>query len=161
VSPERTEENYENSQLVQSVFSPWAMRLKMRIKNIRSNLRIWPQIWMRLRSLLFWDVTQRWVVVSYRRFGTTYWSHLHGSSSPDRHLHPIDCLKTSVSKNQPKLCNMPEERRPHLHRGESLNSRTCLLHRCPQMFQKCSSHLHIPGIRRVTWSISLQSTDKI
>jgi hypothetical protein len=158
VYPERTEEYYENSRLVQSVFRPWAMRLKMPIKNIRSYLRIWPQIWMGMRSLLFWDVTQRWLVVSYRRFGTTYLSHLHGSSSPDRHLQRTDCLKTSVSKKQSKLCNMPEERRPHLHSGES---RVCLLHRCPQMFQKYSSHLHIPGTRRVTWSISLQSSDKV
>jgi hypothetical protein len=37
-------------------------RLKMHIRSIRSNLRIWPQIWMCLRFLLFWDVTQRWLV---------------------------------------------------------------------------------------------------
>jgi hypothetical protein len=32
-------------------------------------------------SALFWDFTQRRMVVSYRRFGTTYWSHLQGSNS--------------------------------------------------------------------------------
>ena len=30
-------------------------------------------------SLLFWDFTKRRVVVSYRRFGTAYRSHLQGS----------------------------------------------------------------------------------
>jgi hypothetical protein len=30
------------------------------------------------RSVLFWDITQRWLVVLYRRFGTTYWFHLEG-----------------------------------------------------------------------------------
>jgi len=33
-----------------------------------------------LRSSVFWDVTQRVLLVSYRRFGTTYRSHLQGSS---------------------------------------------------------------------------------
>jgi hypothetical protein len=30
------------------------------------------------RSALFWDITQRQVVIIYRRFGTTYRSHLQG-----------------------------------------------------------------------------------
>jgi hypothetical protein len=34
-----------------------------------------------MRSAIFWDVTQRWVVVLYRRFGTTYRFHLQGSRS--------------------------------------------------------------------------------
>jgi hypothetical protein len=33
------------------------------------------------RSLLFWNVTQRRLVVSYRRFGTIYWYNLQGSTS--------------------------------------------------------------------------------
>jgi hypothetical protein len=32
------------------------------------------------KSALFWDITQRKVVILYRRFGTTYRSHLQGSS---------------------------------------------------------------------------------
>jgi len=36
-----------------------------------------------LRSSLFWDATQRRLVVTYRRFGTTYRSHLQGSGSPN------------------------------------------------------------------------------
>jgi len=35
-----------------------------------------------LVSLLFWDVTRRRLVVTYRRFGTVYRSHLQGYSSP-------------------------------------------------------------------------------
>jgi hypothetical protein len=34
---------------------------------------------MLMRSALFWDVTRRRVVIAYRRFVTTYRSHLHGS----------------------------------------------------------------------------------
>ena len=34
------------------------------------------------KSALFWDFTRRWMVVSYRRLGTTYQSHLQGSSTP-------------------------------------------------------------------------------
>ena len=37
---------------------------------------------MLLRSALFWDITQRRVIILYRRFGTTYRSHLKGSRSP-------------------------------------------------------------------------------
>jgi hypothetical protein len=35
-----------------------------------------------LRSVLFWDFTQRRIVFPYQRFGATYRSHLQGSSSP-------------------------------------------------------------------------------
>jgi hypothetical protein len=35
-----------------------------------------------MRSALFCDVTQRTVVIPYRRFGTTYRSHLQGSRDP-------------------------------------------------------------------------------
>jgi hypothetical protein len=40
-----------------------------------------------LRSALFWDVAQRTVVIPYRRFGTTYRSHLQGPRNP-RFLGP-------------------------------------------------------------------------
>ena len=33
------------------------------------------------RTALFWTITQRVVVIPYRRFGTTYRSHLQESSS--------------------------------------------------------------------------------
>jgi len=37
-----------------------------------------------LRSAPSCDIMQRRVVIPYRRFGTTYWSHLHRSRSPRR-----------------------------------------------------------------------------
>jgi hypothetical protein len=43
----------------------------------------------KMGSPLFWDFMQLGLVVSYRRFGKTYLSHLPGSSNPRRLL---DCL---------------------------------------------------------------------
>jgi len=74
-----------------------------------------------LMTSLFWNVTQRYLIVSL--FGTIYWSHLQGSGTP----RPIRYPETSVSNYRSALCDVPEERRPHLHRGRSLKSqaRTC------------------------------------
>jgi len=38
---------------------------------------------MTKRSALFWDITQRTVVIPYQRLGTTYLSYLHGSKIQD------------------------------------------------------------------------------
>jgi hypothetical protein len=65
-----------------------------------------------LRSLLFWN-TQRWLVVSWRRFGTTCRFQLQG----------IGCSETSLTDYESTLRNIPEERRSHLHRSGSLKSR--------------------------------------
>jgi len=35
-----------------------------------------------MRSAFFWDITQRTVVINYRRLGTTYRSQLEGSRNP-------------------------------------------------------------------------------
>jgi hypothetical protein len=35
-----------------------------------------------MKSSFFWDVTQGTLVISYRRFGTTYRSHLQGLLDP-------------------------------------------------------------------------------
>ena len=51
--------------------------LLCKIQTLR-HLRLPP----RWRSALFWDITQRRVVILYWRFGTTYRSHLEGSRSP-------------------------------------------------------------------------------
>jgi hypothetical protein len=40
-----------------------------------------PRRFLNVRSELFWDITQRRVVILYRRFGITYRSHLQGSRS--------------------------------------------------------------------------------
>jgi hypothetical protein len=45
-------------------------------RGIASNAK---QINSTLRSALFWDITRRRVVIVYRRFGTSYRSHLQGS----------------------------------------------------------------------------------
>jgi hypothetical protein len=54
------------------------------------------RVWLWLRS---------WLAASYRRFGTTYWSHLQGSSSQRRLQDPLrwgrtGCAKTSVPINK-------------------------------------------------------------
>jgi hypothetical protein len=57
-----------------------------------------------LRSSLFCDITQRWVEVLYRRFGTTYGSHLQGSRSPtfwDNLWVPSSRVKKSNFSGQP------------------------------------------------------------
>jgi hypothetical protein len=74
---------------------------------------------------------RRRVVIIYRRFGTTYWSHLDGSrirvffsysdSWPVK-MGPIRCPETSVNNYHTTPCNVPEERRSHQHRGGSLKS---------------------------------------
>jgi hypothetical protein len=50
----------------------------------------------KMESSLFRGVMQLGLVVSYRRFGTTYLSHLLGSSSPRRLL---DCLTPEIVTN--------------------------------------------------------------
>jgi hypothetical protein len=62
-----------------------------------------------LRTALFWGVTQRRVVILYRRFGTTYQSHLQGSRSQRRKLvlefltleNGTDTLSRNVGKGLP------------------------------------------------------------
>jgi hypothetical protein len=78
-------------------------------------------------------ITQRWVVVLYRRFGSNYRSHLKESKSPKRKLSswtsrplkmgPIGYPETSVQSYHSTLRNIPDERRCRLHRGGSLKSR--------------------------------------
>jgi hypothetical protein len=90
-----------------------------------------------LWSSLLWDVMWLWLVVSYR-FGTTYRSHVQGSSSQRINLLGLlDCLtledgtdklsRNAVSNYQSILCKIPEERRPQPHRGVSLKSGKSIL----------------------------------
>jgi hypothetical protein len=87
---------------------------------------------MQMRSALFWDITQRWVVVVYWRFGTTCRSHLQGSRGPRRKpkktarrkktawlssltssplkIVPTGCPKTSIYYYHSRLRNIAEER---------------------------------------------------
>jgi hypothetical protein len=78
-----------------------------------------------LRSALFWDFTQRWLVVTDRRFGTICpvlrvthsMKILLGSLDLE---HGTDRLSRNVGIYPSRLCNFPEEQRPHLRRGWSL-----------------------------------------
>ena len=65
----------------------------------------------RIRTALFWAVTQCVVVIPSRRFGTTCWSHL------PRVNDWIGCPETSGWNYHYTLRNSPEERRSHLLRG--------------------------------------------
>jgi hypothetical protein len=66
-----------------------------------------------MRYALFWYITQRRVVIPYRRCRTTYRSLLQGSSSlrrladPSR-WYPIGCPETSVWNDNSTLCEIPE-----------------------------------------------------
>ena len=70
-----------------------------------------------LRSLLFWDVTQRRFVVGYGRFG----GNLSFPSSTVK-MAQIDCPETSVINYQCTLRNVQEDRGSHLHRVGCLKS---------------------------------------
>jgi hypothetical protein len=56
---------------------------------------------------LFWDMTQRSVVLIYRRFGACR-SHFQGSRWPLK-MGPIDCSETSVNKYRTTWRHIPEE----------------------------------------------------
>jgi hypothetical protein len=58
--------------------------LWLHMKSLFSKTRVSTWGTIELRSALFWNITQRRVVIIYRRFGTTYLSHLQGSRSPTR-----------------------------------------------------------------------------
>jgi hypothetical protein len=80
----------------------------------------------RERTALFWVITQRVVVIPYRRFGTNYRSHPQGSSffySWAPRMGLIGCPDTSVRYYHYSLGNTPEERISQLLRGGSLISR--------------------------------------
>jgi hypothetical protein len=80
-----------------------------------------------MRYAIFWYFTQRSMVTPFRRFGTTYLSHLQGSSSPKTtcplKMEPMCCPETSARKYNSTLRKIPKERRCHLYRGGSLKSR--------------------------------------
>jgi len=103
-------------------------RGKARRLNIRrkSSLILDKQLQI-LRTALFWVITQPVAVISYRRFETTYRSHLQSQESttflPSK-MGPIGYPETSVRNYHYLLYNGPEESSSHLLRGGSLKSRT-------------------------------------
>ena len=70
-----------------------------------------------MRNALFWAITQRAVIITYRRLGTIYPPHLEDGQpmnmGPKR-------PETSVCNYNYTLRNSSEERRSQLHRGGSL-----------------------------------------
>ena len=71
-------------------------------------------MWM--RSAIFCDFTQRGMMVSYRRFGTTCRPHLQGTSSPRKtawslKMERIGCSETWVRNNHSTLRKIPKERK--------------------------------------------------
>jgi hypothetical protein len=59
-----------------------------------------------MRSVFFWDITRRRVLIRYRRFGTTYRSHIQGSRPLK--MGTIHCPETSVSDYRGTLRNIPD-----------------------------------------------------
>jgi hypothetical protein len=51
-----------------------------------------------MRSVLFWDITQRRVVTLYRRFGTTYRSHLQRRHNQVMTIHELGTCAVRVTK---------------------------------------------------------------
>jgi len=71
-----------------------------------------------LRSALFWDIRQRRVLFTYRRFGTTSQSHFQGWSSPRRMFGPWRWDLLVVP--EPRYLHTILHCRPHLHRSGCL-----------------------------------------
>jgi hypothetical protein len=90
-----------------------------------------------LNSVVFCDVMQR-RLVSHRRFGTTYQSHLRESRCLG--LSP----ETSV-QNQPKLHNIPEDDRIQISRSGSLRCRSfiAVFRRVRKCFLSFARRIHL------------------
>jgi hypothetical protein len=70
-----------------------------------------------LKSAVLWGVTRRRVAIVYRRCGTTYWSHPHGSRVRvgKKASQPIRYPETSVNNYYMTPRNTPEDRSFHKH----------------------------------------------
>jgi hypothetical protein len=78
-------------------------------------------------SALFWDITQRTVVILYRHFGKKYQSHLKRVKKSKKiwrlKMGPIGFPETLLQNYPSKQRNIPEERTDRLRRGGGLKSR--------------------------------------
>ena len=76
-----------------------------------------------VRSAFFWVITQRVVLISYRRFGTAYRSHSRGSRIQKLFwMRPSGYPETSVRNYHYLLRKNPEERSSQLLDGGTLKS---------------------------------------
>jgi hypothetical protein len=100
----------------------WLLIIKgcFRTKERKDNYVLKPVNLLWVRSILFWDITQLIVGVTYRRFGTIYRSHLFGFLTLK--MGKIGCPEMSVRNYHYTLRNIPEERRSHVLRSGSLKS---------------------------------------
>jgi len=74
-----------------------------------------------LRCAVFWDTTQRWVVMPYRRFGTIS-TVFKGQEIQEKGF--LDFLKMGrIGRPETSVRNIPQELRSHLRRDGSLNWR--------------------------------------
>jgi hypothetical protein len=116
--------------------SAWCLILNL--ANYRFILLSYLLSWWYSISSLLWDVTQRGLVVIYRRFGRSYRFYIPDSSSIRlqviyrcletnclSHL-AADCSKKSVNNCQSILRNIAEDLRCHLHGDGILTS--CSVH---------------------------------
>jgi hypothetical protein len=85
-----------------------------------------------MRTALFWDITQRVLVVPYRRFGTTYQSHLQDSWH--LRMEPVGCPETSVRNYHHSLRSNLEDRNSRVLR---------FFPRVKSTGAWCWSHLHL------------------
>jgi hypothetical protein len=80
-----------------------------------------------LMSLLFWDVTLHCLLFKLRTFRdslsvpSSRVMQSFRTAWPFK-MRPIRCPETAITNYQSMLCNIPEERRPHLHCGGSPKS---------------------------------------
>ena len=86
--------------------SRWQMGFNSAFKGLRY---AWVQVSAAksIINALLWVITQRVVGISYRRFGTTYRSHLQGSILQKRNpskMWPVGCPETSVKKIPTTRC---------------------------------------------------------
>jgi hypothetical protein len=114
---------HKNSQ----TYKYWHISIGTQTERFRNNV-------VTIRTALFWVVTQRVVVIYYRRFGTTSRSHFF--STPMK-TGPIGCPETSITNYQNMLRNNPEELSSHL-----------------QDYKKVSVHLMIT-IQKVTSNVQM------
>jgi hypothetical protein len=109
-----------------------------------------------MRSSLFWDVTQFWFVVSYRRFGTVYPPHLQGVQVLD-HLTLEDVPKRrELTTNQSCVTSWKAESVKRLLYSlllsiVSWNEGSCLRLLGPEVNFCCSVHRFWDWIR--IWAI--------
>jgi hypothetical protein len=100
-----------------------------------------------VRSVIIWDITQRKLVIPYRRFGTTYRFHLPRVKNLLLKMEPIGCPETSAQDYNCTLRDIPENPKSHLRRCGSLKS---LIHyrlrHSPLRFRnKTSPQLYVVG----------------